>query len=92
MSRAEKKLLTITAALLLALAFSVSAVADVTISYRGETPVGSGLLNEGITGLSGGNDSLWDYVYDMSGVNLDGPSYWAIYVPNSAVDLQAPSG
>jgi hypothetical protein len=58
--------------------------AEITIDYIGETPVDSGEGNEGITGLSGGDNDLWDYVYDFTDSVGNMPRYWGIAVHSEA--------
>jgi len=65
----------LTTAVVLLIIASGSAVADVSLTYQGETT--------DITSYTGSNssDELWDYVYDLSGFDyLQGPFYWAIFV------------
>jgi MYXO-CTERM domain-containing protein len=68
--------------IVLLVALSTVAVADVTLSYSGETPT------SGMSSYSGDNASgeLWDYVYNISGSQYSGPEgpepdIWAIYCP-----------
>ncbi len=74
------------------------AVAQITIDYYGETPVGSGSLNdditeEGIEGYGAGDDELWDYRYRLSASSdQDGPVVWAIAVPIAPDNIGTPFG
>jgi len=80
--------------LCLLLSLSMAAPADISLTYSGETPVGSGDGNEGIDGLSSGDDTLWDYVYTLNGYSgaPSDPTAWAIYVPYGVETIQSPSG
>ena len=84
----DMAILLVVSALLLVPSF---AGAEITITYSGETPIGSGEDNQGIGALGDvGNysSSLWDYVYNLSesgpgdsSENSDGgPWYWGIRV------------
>ncbi len=83
----------LTAALLLLSV--VSASAD-TLVYQGETPTGLGLPKAGITGYTGpgASDTLWDYVYDISGWT-GGPlsvQQWGIAVGSAVTNIWSPAG
>jgi hypothetical protein len=76
------------------LGLTVVATADITMSYAGETPIGSGHGNEGITGLNTGDDTLWDYVYNLEGFTNtpSDPIVWAIHVTYEPVNMTMPTG
>ncbi len=71
------------------LALATFALADVTITYQGET--------SDMTSYTGSNasDLKWDYVYDLGGWTMtEGPFYWGIYTSYqiTGADIFAPTG
>ncbi len=67
---------------------ATSVLADVTITYQGET--------SDMTSYTGSNasDLKWDYVYDLGGwTSTEGPFYWGVFSSQiNSGDIFAPTG